>query len=337
MEINRDHLKNALLTCKPAVAAKELIPQTTCYCFTEECVVAYNDEIAIQVPFSAGFTGAVSAVEFFGFLDKCKTDTVDLAFEENLLLVKSGRAKASIPFHLELSLPMDEIMVEKKWQKLPSDFSIALEFCIPCVSTDMTRAVLTAVNVQASKIEACDSFRIAEYTYSAPVKGLSSFLLPASSAKQLSRFSPTRIATSEGWVHFANAEGAIFSARTLADKYPDTSKVWEMQSAVDAEFPSEIEDILARAANFFKADDTLQETIVVSIGNGKVEISCKSVKGEFKEFARSPYKGEPIVFGMTPSFLSIILKMHRTFQFSGSKIIFTDENWRYLAQTKTID
>lgn len=330
MKIDREILLKALDTCKPAIAAKEMITQSTCFAFTGEHIVSYDDQLAIQVPFKTEFVGAVSANELHGLVSRAKGEFVEFEIEDEVLTVKSGRARAGIPFQDAVLLPLEEIVHDAKFAKLPSDFVMALMFCSPVVSRDFSKQLLTCVHISTSLAEASDSFRLAQHTFSSDGKITHDFLIPGNACREIIKFNPSTYAVHGGWAHFKNATSAVISCRIFSEKYPNTANVLKMQETQDVEFPDEADDMIERASAFFKEDNDRDEQILLSFSKGKMEMSCQSVRGWFKENARVEYTGDPVVLAITPSFLKGILKDSKHAVIDPTKMLFAENNWKYL-------
>jgi DNA polymerase III sliding clamp (beta) subunit (PCNA family) len=221
--MDRKKLLNALEIVKPSLASKEVIQQTTCFAFINGCVLGYNDEISIKHPVEGlDIEGAIKAEELYKFLSKLKNDEIEISMSDNdsEMILKSGRTKAGFTLQKEIVIPIDQIEEKGDWKKLPSNFTEALEFTIPSCAKDMSRPVLTCINIQSNgNIESSDNYRITRYkTNKLAVK---TFLLPATTAMIISKYAVTEIAESKNWVHFKNEEGTEFSCRVFEDNFPN--------------------------------------------------------------------------------------------------------------------
>jgi len=88
--------------------------------------------------------------------------------------------------------------------------------------------------------------------------------------------------------------------------------------------------MLERASAFFKEDNDRDEQILLSFSKGKMEMSCQSARGWFKENARVDYTGAPVVLAITPTFLKSILKDSKQAEIDNTKMLFAENNWKYL-------
>lgn len=95
--MKRESLLEVLSTVDPAVASNDLIPVLTHYWFTGKAVMAYNDVVAISVPFKSEFKGAIRASLLSGVLSKYDGEDVSFTSEEGNVLIKSGRSRMRVP------------------------------------------------------------------------------------------------------------------------------------------------------------------------------------------------------------------------------------------------
>ncbi len=332
MKVNKRELQNALEKVKPGLAQKELIEQATSFSFLGDRVVTYNDEISISHPVEGlDVKGAIKAQALYEFLNKIKKDEIEIDWEENQVLIKAGKSKAGLVFEQEVKLPIDEEIGEiGKWKKLPENFIEALKFCHPCCSRDMSRPVLTCVNVAKDKIEASDSYQIVLYKLDKkmPVK---EFLIPASSVKELVRYDIKEIAEGESWVHFRTEEGTVFSSRTINNEFPDTSRHLDVDG-VEFSFPKNIDEILQRANVFSKKETNTGDipVVTVEIKDKKVKVSARNESGWFEEEVRTKYDKDPVKFSVGIEFLISLFDKLQNCIIGEDKIGFSGDNWKHI-------
>jgi DNA polymerase III sliding clamp (beta) subunit (PCNA family) len=92
-ELPPEVLINRLQQVEPALAINQLIPLLTHYWFTGTHLMAYNDQIGMQVPMKTEFRGAVPG-KFLDLLkvpSTSKQDKIELTGSTNELVVKHGR------------------------------------------------------------------------------------------------------------------------------------------------------------------------------------------------------------------------------------------------------
>lgn len=330
MKIEKTLIQKALETVKPGLASKEMIEQTTSFCFLKGNVVTYNDEISISCPVEElELEGAVNASELYSFITKVKGDEISLEVQENELLLRCGRSKAGLALQSEVVLPIEEIGKITKWKKLPKGFFKALSFAMAACSNDMSRPIFTCVHINGESIEGTDSYRIAKYTLEEEVP-VEPFLLPARICNTIIRMKPIEISEGKSWVHFKTKDKAVLSCRIFEDKFVDINPLLSVKGGVTIKFPKEIIDIIDRAGIFSKRDHVIDENISIHIENKKLQIKSESERGWFTEKARIDYTGDTIEFSVTPYLLSDILNESPIGKLNDGKLIFEGDNWKYL-------
>ncbi len=333
MKISKSALQNALERVKPGLANREMIEQATSFAFIGGRVVTYNDEISISHPVEGlDVTGAVKAQALYDFLNKIKKDEINIKWEENQVIIKAGKSKAGLIFESEIKLPLDEEIGEiGTWQEVPGDFIDGLKFCYPCASKDMSRPILTCVNVQGSKIQASDSYQIISYVMDSAIIS-EKFLIPATAVKELVKYDITELSTGDSWVHFRTADGTVFSTRTINNDFPEVSKHMEIREGVDFTFPEDTNDILQRAQVFSKKENSPGDipTVTVEIGEQKLLIKTQNESGWFEESGETEYEGNTVKFTVGIDFMLALFSKLQTCVIGKDKIGFSGENWDHV-------
>lgn len=329
--MNKNELQEALEKVKPGLASKELIEQSTSFALMGHRVVTYNDEISISHPVEGlNIEGAVKAQALYEFLNKIKKDEIDIEWEDKQIVIESGRTKAGLVFEQEVRLPVEQVGEISDWYKLPEDTIEALKFCYPCASPDMSRPILTCVNVSGSTVEASDSYQIVRYQLGEGVL-VGKFLIPANSVKELIRYDVKEIAEGQGWIHFKTDDGTVFSSRILTDEFPDISQYLEFDS-VEFDFPKKTAQILERAQVFSRSDFSTGDisVITVEMKENQVRITAENEHGWFEETARTKYDGKPIKFTMGVQFLINLFSRLQTCVIGEDRVKFTGDNWMHV-------
>lgn len=340
MKVNKANLQEALTIVKPGLASKEMIEQSTSFAFLGDRVVTYNDSISIsQTVEGVNLKGAIEASELYNLLSKITKD--EISFEEKgegSLVLKAGRSKAGFTLHKEIKLPLDEISLDSEWFKLPKEFCTAVRKVMSSASNDMSRPVLTAVHVSKKGwIEASDSLRASRFKLAKKLK-CPSFLLPTSAAIPLLKINPTEMCISNGWIHFKNDTGTIFSARSLEGDFPDIDHLFKMKSEKAFLFPKGLDDIVNRAEPFYKRPHILQEKVTVLIEKNSIQVKAvtETSNSWFKEEMKCE-KIDDMSFSMPPSLLLDILNAEAAVQVNDRFLSFTDGNWSYVCCTNLIE
>jgi hypothetical protein len=336
MNINKKQLQEALEVVKPGLANKEIIEQATSFAFLRGRVVTYNDEISISHPLKGlNIEGAIEADKLYKFLSKVTKEDVDVEIKNNELLLVSGRAKAGLTLMSEVKLPLEEVSNVGTWYGLPKEFVRLMKFAMTSCSTNMSKPVLTCVNVASSGlISASDNYRLirCDMKEEMPTKTL---LIPARSVMEMVKVNPTQVAEGVGWVHFQNEEGTIFSCRILEDKYPDLDTYLNV-SGVRIVLPKTINEVLDRASVFAKREHILDEWVKLTIESNRLKIRSEAEVGWFEEETNMKFEHEKVEFSVTPYLLREIISETLAFVLNDDKgrLKFEGEGWIYVSLLK---
>ncbi len=333
MQINKNQLSYALERVKPGLASKEIIEQSTSFAFLDGRVITYNDELHLSHPVEGlQLEGAIQADVLYKFLSKIKKDDIEVETKGSEIVFVSGRTRAGITMIAEVKLPLKEDVSQRgKWKDLPENFSKLVGFAMTSCSKNMSTPVLTCVSVKKSGlVYATDQYRITKCDMKTdmPVKD---FLLPASSAVEVVKLNPDKIAEGKGWIHFQNEEGTIISCRIMEESYPEIDKHLVVKGEKIV-LPKTINEVLDRAMVFAKRDHMLDEMVTITIADKKFIISSKGEGGSgwFEEDVNFKYDGKPVAFGITPYLLKGILTETQACVLSKDKLKFEGEDWIYV-------
>jgi len=334
MQIEKNKLIKAMEPVRPGLASKEMIEQSTSFCFKDGNIITFNDDISVSFPIPElkELTGAINANEFYNFVKKINVDEIALEITENEIQLKAGRSRVGLKLQTEVVLPLGEIGKIKKWTKLPDNFAVAINFCMNAASRNMTEAKLTCVHINEDIVEASDRFRIAHYKMSDKVQ-IDKFLIPANTCAKLVKIFPSEIAAGEGWVHFKDDNKAVISCRIFDEEFPNTAPHMKTKGK-ELTFPKQTLQLLERAGIFAKRDYSLDESVSISVKDGKMQVKAESEAGWYKEVVKIEYKGDDIEFKITPSLLKGIITETNTGIIDSNKIVFSGENWKYLTMLR---
>lgn len=340
MEIEKKDLLDALEIVKPGLASKDVIEQATSFAFIGDRVVTYNDEVSISHPIKGlQVHGAIKADKLYGYLSKVKKDKIDVEINKNEIIFSSGRSKAGLTIEANIKLPIEEIKEIGKWKDLPYNFTPALKFSMASCSKDMSRPVLTAVNITKDGfLMASDNLRIVQYELKdeskehidMPVK---TFLLPLSSAIIVTRIGVTKIAEGVGWIHFSNEDDTIVSCRILEESFPDITPFLVCKGETII-LPRTIKDAMERANVFSPGDHAVEKYVDITLHNEKIKIEVQSEEGWFSELLNVDYSGEKIAFGIVTYLLKDILSETSQCIIGKNKLKFQGEDWTYVTLLK---
>ena len=332
MKVNRLELLKSLITVKPGLATEKTSATElfSSFAFLEGRVITYNDEISISHPVKGLnlIKGAINAKRLFGLLLKLEQEEVELGVMGNEIRIKAGKAKAGLPL-LQQEIPLDTPIID--WKPLPKDFMDGVQFAIFSCSKDVSRPVLTCINIcEDGRIESSDSLCITRYqiTSKMPIKD---FLLPQSSAKELVKYVPISIAEGKGWVHFLTMDNTIFSCRTFGDKFPDVSVHLKAEGDLFC-FPKIASEVIERASIFSNQEFDTDEFIEFTLAPGNMKIRGESDNGWFEERIDFDWiKEEAISILINPKLMQHILNKGQNKCLLTEKTIkFEGDNWEHV-------
>jgi len=331
MKINRKELLDILQILQPGIASENsLVEQASCFVFNEDMAMTFNDEIAIQHPLvgdgSLDMKAAVQAREFFSILKSFSCEEIELEIDNSELTISTeSDGEAGIRLEQEIRLPIEEMSQPKKFKKIPNpdNFITAINSCIFSASGDASQPIFTCLYVKPDFIQSCDNSRatIWDTETGADSEG---YLLPASSARHLASYKPVKISHTEGWAHFKNRLGTIFSCRTHDGKYPDISSFFKVDGD-EIEFPKDLISAINNAT--IMADNN---SLIVSVNKKKLTVEGKGDNGWFKKSLKMKSKAGECTFKINPSNFIQILKMFRTAIIGDKSILFEKDNFKHV-------
>ena len=333
MQINRKQLVEALAIVKPGLAGKEIIAQTTSFAFLGDEVVTYNDEISVRCPVPGlDLTGAIKAESLYQFLNKVKQDEIHLEITEKEIIVSAGKSRAGLALEAEITLPLEEVGKRAHWVELPETFLRFLKMASNTCAIDLSRPILTCVNIQPSGlIQGSDGYRLLRCM--SEEMDIEEVLLPRHIAVEVVKFAPTHIANGDGWVHFKNAEEAVLSCRIFEEAYPNTEK-FASATGQKITFPKTLVEGIEKASVFSKQDHYLDEKIQIEIKDRKLTITADNVSCWYEESLNIKYEGDVIRFLVTPYLFVEMLGDTQDCIVGKDRLKFEGGSWVYLAMLR---
>lgn len=110
--MERSTLSAALKRVEPALSSKDLIPVLACFCFGEASLHAYDDVVALVLPYSTNFNpgirGGVKGGILKAMLDSSKAKDVVFDQTGTSINLKLGRTKCDLPL-----LPINDFLFQE--------------------------------------------------------------------------------------------------------------------------------------------------------------------------------------------------------------------------------
>jgi DNA polymerase III sliding clamp (beta) subunit (PCNA family) len=151
-------------------------------------------------------------------------------------------------------------------------------------------------------------------------------LIPADAAKEIIKHEPTEYATTEGWLHFKNDDGLIFSCRTINGEFPNFDPFLENEGT-EVVFPAVMPEMMDRA-NILSDGNR----VGIILEEDFITVGTESDAGWFEESIEAVYKGKEVEFEIQPEFLKTILKFKGTATVCENVLMFEAENFQHCVQ-----
>jgi DNA polymerase III sliding clamp (beta) subunit (PCNA family) len=154
--MNRKLLIEALGSLQPGLN-DDLLPVMACFCFGEKSVHAYNDVVAMDIPYGGDFKPnlkdiAVHGRVFLNWLKACTSADVEMELEKETLKVKCGRSKTSFPTLAHSVFQYQApAAIDAKWIDIGKDFIDALIVASSSMGTDVNTPWRLGVTLKGGK------------------------------------------------------------------------------------------------------------------------------------------------------------------------------------------
>jgi len=331
MKVNRKVFLDALTKVKPGIASKEIVEQSDHLIFDDDKIWTYNDEVYIAHKFETGIEGAIKANEFYAMISKLDQEELEIEQDDSDVLITTKNFEANIK-SADIVLKVDSIEIpatnSKKWNKLPGNFVEAMTFCIFSASKNMVKPELTCIFVTDDLAVSCDGYRGTKFELDKSVT--KDFLIPATIAKHVQLYNPTKYLVDDNWVHFINKENTTFSFRALAAEYPEN--IWDFFDieGTKIKMPEELSDIIERVETIVVEEFEQDRFLKLTITKGNIECKGEGSLGWVKESAKIDYKKkERIEIQVHPKLLIDILNHSSTTEV-GERLKFKTDNFEHV-------
>lgn len=332
MQVKREVLLGALDSVQAGLAQREIIEQSTCFVFQDGTISTFNDNIVCRVPSPLGkeVTGAVKAPKLLEQLSKWQDDEdIDVSHRNGELVISARRKRMGVGMEHEITLPLDQIEVPRKFKPLHADFLEAISFVQECTGTDEARFALTCVHVCPEWVEACDGFQLTRFKLRTGIKPT---LLRREATRHATALGMSEFAETPSWFHFRNANGLVLSCRRYTDvsDYPDLGELLEVKGS-----PVALPKGLAKAADnaeVFSRDNVDNNYVTVSLKPGKVKIEGRGVNCWYHQVMTiKSYDGPPICFQASPKLLRQLMQKFNDCIISEDRLAVKSNRFAYVA------
>ncbi len=336
--ISKAKLVQALEKTRPGLANKEMIEQSTSFVFSNGKIITYNDEISIAHPLEElkNIEGVVKAEELYKLLTKMTDDELKISVVNNEFRITAKNVKAGLVIEQEIKLPLLKNIQLEKWQPLPENFLDALKLVMFSCSRDMSKPVLTCLNITPNYVEASDGFRVTRRNLKGKIQTIGAFLIPESSVKQVISYDVESIFVDEEWVHFKTKDNTTLSCRVFHDNYPniDATGILEVDG-IELHFPSNLDKVIERVGVFANKQDLVDSEVYIEIADKKFKVRGQNEYGWVEEECRINYNKNPIKFSTNPNFLKDIIPLTRKCTVGLEKMKFVGDDWVHVLVLNT--
>lgn len=306
MKINRSKLLNALNTVSSAVSSNEVLEQSNCFVFQKNIVYGYNDEIAVIQPIELDIEGAIRANELLKFLNKIKTDEISLVNKDDQIVIKSKKTVAGFTLVKDITLPITDFTIPKKWKKLPESFSKAIKITSNCCAKTTNRPALYCVCLRDNKAIGSDGTQAAVYKFG-DYSFKKDILIPYFATRELSNYNYKRYQIGDGFLYFKAKNGMILCSRFFETEYPDMTGFLKFKGN-RVKFPQNVIDALDRADIFSERHSDNLSMVDIEIDNDLALIKSENDFGWVKDKIKVKYSDEKIHFAVNPKVMKDTLK-----------------------------
>lgn len=328
LRVNREQLLNSLESVSAGLAAKATVEQSSMFCFKDERVWTYNDEIcASAVSPLEGLAGVIKADKLIDILRKLQEDELDVDVEDNKLIILGMRKDVELVLQKDIQLPIDKLDSPNEWNPLPGDFSEALTMVSQCCSRDKSLFMLTCINITDKWLESCDNTQVIRYKMK--LKLPTSALVRGESVKHVVQLDVTEFSETGAWLHFRNPAGVVIACRKFVFDYKDLSGPLTVDGGTRAILPKGLVEAADRA-EVFSSDGNDSNKILVELKPGKLLVRGQGASGQYRESKKVEYKGEPLSFRVAPKLLKEICTKHNECELTKNRLKVKGEKFTYV-------
>jgi len=333
--IKTSELISALSKIKSGISTRGLVDEFGNYSLDDDFVRTYNDHICISYPFKTGVVASVKADNLNAVLSKIDSETVELKIVDNSLVIEGGNTKAG----LIKTEGVKHIPINGEWKDLPEDFLNGLALCSFSAADTMSMGILYCIHVNKEKLYSSDNYRISRYVLSKAIDD--TFLIPAKSAEEVSKFHVNKYLLDESWVHFKAEHpsgkefgtaysGAIFSCRIVNGVYKDVDKYFEVEGK-EFTLPENIKKYVDSSLVMADGKREFEKKIEMTIAKDQIILRGETETGWIE--SKVPCQidlEETFKVAINPVFLNEVLNKSTSIIVTNGKALFKSENFQHV-------
>jgi len=287
MIISKSKIISAMKNALPGIDSVSLIEGADTFIFRKGFIHSYNDSISVTTPFDMGegVEFVVKAKDFYSLISKMKEDTISLELNDNSVILKCGKAKAS--FVLMKDTIATSVMAlseeQNNWEPLPDNFKNNLIKCI----IKGNHYSIAGVYVSSDIMYSTDGMRINSFHLKSPMKKFWISDYAADNILKIGEFK--EYCLSKNWVYFKDSSNTILSCRKLPDeKYPESSFAnivlshSKNEKDLSNKLPEGFIEALNRAASL-SISLSIYNAVELIFSKDEIEVSSERTSGSYSE------------------------------------------------------
>ena len=333
MRVDRDLLLKEIVSVSPGLSMKADCLQSGDFIFKDGMLGTFNEETACRRPSLLNFTCAVAAVPMIQLLTQMKESEIDVEMNGSNLIVKGKNKEAGIKLDKTIESPIESVEDPGKFKKLHPEFLQAIGKVHQSASEDTSQFNLTCLNIAPEWIEACDNWRLTRYKIETGFD--SSLLVKEKSIKHIVGLGPTKFSVTSSFVHFKRPDGLVISCRKYIEDYPDLTDFLKTKGTKWM-IPKGLKDA-AEKGKIFTGENQNANHLKVTLSPGKVIIKAEGENGYYKEGKKLEYKGERLIFKISPKMLIELVDEHNEVLLSDTKIKVNGDKFEFVAALETTE
>lgn len=334
MKLSREKFLETLVRVRPGLSKKGIIESTNHFVFGAGQLTTYNDKIAIIHPFDYHLDISVPAEEFYKIINDIDSNVINLVQKKDNLLIKAkgtvAKISGKIDSEIDKYIKSSGVHDVSKWKKLPSNFIKASFLCMFSSSKDMTYMPLTCIKYYNNFLYSTDEHRVSMHKLK---KNLGeSFLLPATSVMELTKYNVSHFSNGDGWVYFKTPDNIIFCARKIEGKFPAIKKYFDINEndCTKINLPKKLSSAVQAVSVMTDAEFEIDRSISFTMADEKIALQGRKDIGYIKKTLPVTYASPEIKFEINPTFLREILKITGEVIIGENLLLFKSGNFKHI-------
>jgi hypothetical protein len=192
----------------------------------------------------------------------------------------------------------------------------------------MSMGILYCIHVNKKKLYSSDNYRISRYELSKEIGD--TFLIPAKSAEEVSKFKVTEYLLDESWVHFKSDTGVIFSCRIVNGVYKDVDRFFEVEGK-EFTLPENIKKYVDSSLVMADGKREFEKKIEMTISKDQIILRGETETGWIE--SKVPCQldlEESFKVTINPVFLNEVLNKSTSIIVREGRALFKSENFQHV-------